>query len=224
VKFFNNPTHKHTVLVWGFFFISLVILLKKKVLTGNRILMMLLWMFLIMLAQWTSNKGVSEYYFTNIFPIYLLIVTLMLDKLLEIKILNVFVALAFIPYFLFSYNMLINANWDTSYLHRKDIINYIKLDAAKKGYPCVSINYIAQFGDGVGFRYISWYQGLKVIRYREGVPSYDIVIPWQTSANELDGKFGRFGLIIPDANKKFTDQSVCDDKNNELDTMLGYVE
>lgn len=224
VKFFPSWAGRHTSVVWGVFLITVIVLLKRRIINFRQMIFIFSWIFLIFAAQWTSKKNVSEYYFTNIFPIYLLFISLTLDQLFSTKHLRLLILLLAVPYFALNFNLLTHDVWDISYLHRKDIIDYIKKDATKKGYPCVSINYIADFGTGVGFRYISWYQGLRVIKHVEGIPSYDIVIPWQTSASSLDSKFGRFGLIVPSPEFKFTNAAICENKANELDPMLGYVE
>ena len=87
----------------------------------------------------------------------------------------------------------------------------------------MAINYITGPGVGVGFRYLFWYDGIRVIKPNNKVPIYNIVIPWQTSESEISVNFGRFGVINPKMIEDI-DPAVCQDVKYNLDPLLGYTE
>lgn len=87
----------------------------------------------------------------------------------------------------------------------------------------MGINYITKFGDGVGFRYLFWYEGINVTKPSNMVPTYNIVIPWETSASEINKKFGRLGVILP-VQTKASSNEWCDSPLNQPDPLLGYTE
>lgn len=88
---------------------------------------------------------------------------------------------------------------------------------------CTKINYIADFGTGVGFRYLFWYKGVDLVRPGSGAPVYNIVIPHFTSENEIAARFGRLGVILPEI-KDFDNSELCNNKINQIDPLLGYTE
>jgi hypothetical protein len=201
-------------------FTCLVILARKKI--GLKLLALILgWCFMILLAQFVSKRVVSEYYFSNLVPIFVLVISLWLTKLSK-KIL-VFV---FTTYLVMNSYWLINkTNVDDSYYYRKLIVAEIKKDAIKNNYPCVAINFIANPGVGVGFRYLLWYQGVKIIKPGiKDVPIYNISIPWQIVEKEKPTHYGRFGVLMPKRPEKMVDTLTCDAPENQLDPLLGYVE
>ena len=101
----------------------------------------------------------------------------------------------------------------------------IKTDQIKNSYPCIAINFIADPGVGVGFRYLFWWQKVKLVRPGiAGIPVYNIPIPWQISQKDNPTVIGRYGVIIPPVPKNTIDPVVCDKAENQLDALLGYVE
>jgi hypothetical protein len=199
--------------------VILICLLVKNKIKKSEFWGIFLWIFLIMMAQFSSKRVVSEYYFTNLLPIVVLILSLVLKEINE-KLL-VFLGIIYLG---------ININWlykksdtDIGYFYRKQIVDYVKSDTIKNNYPCVAINYIADPGVGVGFRYLFWYEGIKLIKPNNKVPIYNIVIPWQISAKEISAHFGRFGIISPKIMTKI-DPTVCQDAKYNLDPLLGYTE
>lgn len=181
-----------------------------------------LWIGLIMLAQFTSKRIVSEYYFTNLLPIYILILSVALAQI-KYKFLLFFII---ILYFAINLYWMINkSDVYESYFYKMEVVDFVKSDALKNNYPCVAVNFIADPGVGVGFRYLFWWQDVKLVKAGiEGIPVYNIPIPWQISQKDNPVVYGRFGVIIPPKPLKPIDQKVCDDLNNQMDPLLGYVE
>lgn len=178
-----------------------------------------LWIFLIMLAQFTSKRPVSEYYFSNFLPLLILLLSLFLNSINKKMLLVLGVAYLGLNTF-----WLINrSEMDTSYYYRKQVVDYVRSEALKNNYPCIAINYIADPGVGVGFRYLFWYDGIRLIKPNNKVPIFNIVIPWQISGKEINAHFGRFGIISPKVMNKI-DPAICQDTKYNLDPLLGYTE
>jgi hypothetical protein len=200
--------------------IGIFVLLKtNKELNTSEFVGIVFWIVLIMLAQYTSKRPVSEYYFSNLLPVLILLVALLLNRINK-KVLYILGTL----YFGINTVWLIKkSEMDTSYYYRKQLVDYVKKEVQKNNYPCIAINYIADPGVGVGFRYLFWYDGIKLIKASDSVPIYNIVIPWQVSEKEVNAHFGRFGVISPKVMTS-VDTSVCSDNKNVLDPLLGYTE
>jgi 4-amino-4-deoxy-L-arabinose transferase-like glycosyltransferase len=223
VRLLNNWDDFPIKIIWLPVILMTIYLFKKKVLDKKQIIYMFFWVFLIMLAQFTSKKVVSEYYFTNLIPIVFLITFLFISKIFKNKIILGSLALLYCTLNLLALiNNFSGVNSDAYYI-KEQVTDYIVADAKENNYPCVSINYIAPFGTGVGFRYLFWYKGMGVVKTCSGIPQYDIVIPFETSIDSLDHKFGRIGIIKP-KNIENIDPSLCKNPSLELDPLLGYTE
>jgi 4-amino-4-deoxy-L-arabinose transferase-like glycosyltransferase len=211
-------------LMWIVFIFITYVVYKFKKISKKDLNLLLLWMFLIGLAQFTSKRVVSEYYFTNYLPIYILMLALFFDLVLNKKYLNKIALVIGGVYLVTNFYWLITANdLNDSYFYKKQLVEYIRADQIKNNYPCVGINYIAKFGDGVGFRYLFWYKGVDIIKPSNSVPTYNVVVPWDISNNEVNKKFGRFGVILP-VQTKASSEEWCKDPNNKIDPLLGYTE
>lgn len=207
--------------LWLIFFAMSFVLIKKKVINGKQFGYFMAWIILISLAQFTSKKTVSEYYFTNFIPIFFIVFVLFVDEILTNKYL---LSLFLVIYLGLNYSWLVRQFSDNqSYFIKEQVVDYIVADAKAKKYPCISINYIAKFGDGVGFRYLFWYKNMPLVKSNKNIPQYDIVIPFEQSLNSLDTKFGRVG-IIKDKKNLVVDPKLCEDPNLKLDPLLGYTE
>jgi len=204
---------------WIIWFVLEVLAYKSKKIGGGEIGLLNLWVFLIILAQYTSKRQVSEYYFTNLLPIFVVFLALCLDAL-NAKMLLV---LAIIYLIINGWWLVKRSDIDHSYFYRRQLVEYISKKVKEKGYPCISINYIADFGVGVGFRYLFWYNGIKVVKADSEVMGYDIVIPYSTSENEISKRFGRFGVIEHEDLSEINYEK-CNDKGLELEPLLGYTE
>lgn len=207
----------NTALIW-------VILILVNVYLGkvmdNRLLgLMWLWIGLIGGVQFLSKRVVSEYYFTNIIPIVLLWIAILLARF-DYKILTVIMMI----YLVFNLWWLVKkSDEDIGYFYREKIAGSIADDARSRGFDCMAVNYIADPGVGVGFRYLLWWKGMNLKKPGSpGVPVYNIIIPWQLSARENPEHYGRFGLLKPISPDYNPDS--CHNPGYILEPMLGYTE
>lgn len=216
---------KPVEIIWLIFIGLTFIVFKFKKIDKKELGAIILWIFMIGLAQYTSKRIVSEYYFTNYTSIFVLITALFFDSFWN----NRYAKYAFLS--IGGIYLVTNLLWmnklsnqiNDSYFYKKQLVEFIKADQIKNNYPCVGINYVANFGTGVGFRYLFWYKGIDIVKPSNNVPTYNIVIPWETSASEITKKFGRFGVVMP-VQTKASSLEWCKAKENQPDTMLGYTE
>jgi 4-amino-4-deoxy-L-arabinose transferase-like glycosyltransferase len=211
---------KPVFIYWLGFLLMFVWIIKCKRITYQQAIMLTLWYFLILLAQGTSKRIVSEYYFTNLVPMYVVVMAIFLSDIKENKILG----LAALGYFLINFYWLVTrSDNNQSYYYRLQTVDFIKSEVAVNNYPCVAVNFIADPGVGVGFRYLFWYRGINLVKPgTPGVPVFNVSIPWQISAPEEATHFGRFGIVVPPREK--VKESICGDPRYQLDPLLGYTE
>jgi len=196
----------------------------KKLLSKKRLIILAFWVLIVLLGQMISKRQVSEYYFSNLTVVSILIFSLFLGYIANFYLGKILVAiLAFVFLVFNSFQLLTLADSPGNYLQKKQVVSYIKNDALKRGYPCVGITYIAKFGEGVGFRYLFWYEGLQAILPGRGEPVYNIVIPASTSYNEVNAIFGNIGVIKPKV-VEFDNYDICNDQNNQFSPLLGFYD
>lgn len=204
-------------LVW-IFLVTMV--LKFKKMSVKELILVNSWVLLIMLAQYTSKRQVSEYYFSNLFPLFVVLAGVYFGSFNKARCL-VIVAIIYLGFNLWW--LIKKSDVDHSYFYKRELVEYISKKVKDKGYPCISINYIADFGAGVGFRYLFWYNGVQVVKSNPAVMGYDIVVPYNISESEISRRFGRFG-IIEHRDLEVIDADICNDKRLELEPLLGYTE
>lgn len=210
------------------FFIALFLYL-KKVLTKIHISLLLSWIGVVLLAQISSKQKISEYYFINLVPILLLLLSLFLSSLFNNYKRKILVVFFLTAYLILNLYLLFNIpvpkeplkDYNNFFPQKNSLVDFISDNAGEKGYPCISINYIAEYGKEVGFRYLLWWHGLNVIRAGKGTPVYDIVIPYDR-ANAIDKRFGIYGLILPKEEASFN-PDICKDKENSLIPIWGIT-
>jgi hypothetical protein len=177
-------------------------------------------LLLIMFAQYFSKRVVSEYYFTNVIPIVVMLLAIFLANYVSLK-LGYLMALVYLVANVFW--LVLKSDSDQSYFYRIKVVDFIKQDVASNNYPCIAVNFISDTGVGVGFRYLFWYKGITLVKPgTPGVPVYNIPIPWQISQSEVAVHYGRFGVIRPVQVK--IDSRSCTSKEYQLDPLLGYTE
>lgn len=209
-------------LVWLVSIVGGVYLTIKGSLKKKEAGLMSLWIFLVLAAQFISKRGISEYYFANITPLFVILLAMVLERVWKYKKLwGAALAIVFLG---------INLNWALtrtdsggSYYYRNRLMNFIKEDYEKNRYPCASVNYIADFGSGVGFRYLFWYKGIRLVKAYPSVPAYNIVVPWTRSGGEVDAVYGDFGVIMPEK-KDYAFDLDCQSKEMEPDPLLGFTD
>jgi len=209
----------------GFSWILLILavgyILFKNIISKKILFLFFVWYFMILLAQFVSKRVVSEYYFTNLLPIYIVVLAVSFDKIFNIF----FIFGLAIVYLYFNAGWLHKSDYDQSYFYHRQVVEYIKNESIKNNYNCVAINFIADPGVGVGFRYLFWYYGVKLVKPgTPGVPVYNIPIPWQLSAKENPKVFGRFGVLKPVRTNTLINSQECKKPEYQLDPLLGYTE
>lgn len=213
---------KFDIIFWLIFIICTVGVVIKKRMSVGIVSMWLLWFGLILLAQFTSKRIVSEYYFSNLIPIYIIVLAVFIDYFFY----SFLISLLLVGYL--GINLLwlfTKSDYDQSYLYRRQVVEYIKADKEKNNYNCIAINFIADPGVGVGFRYLFWYYGVDIVKPgTPGVPVYNIPIPWQLSRDETPVSFGRFGVLKPVVGSYTATKDVCQSNEYQLDPLLGYTE
>ncbi|MBI5358763.1 hypothetical protein HZB69_04030 [Candidatus Amesbacteria bacterium] len=111
------------------------------------------------------------------------------------------------------------------YIERKAIVSFIKEDADKNNYPCVSVSYITSPGNNFGYRYWFWYFKLKTMRPDSLAPVYSIVFP-HGYVDRMDKTFGSLGLIFPDYSrytKEGITKSCSIPDQNLTESMFGFT-
>jgi len=224
IRIFNGWNFADIKFLWYLLIGIFVFLQLFRRIAWKQSLCVWMWIFLILLAQFTSKKQVSEYYFTNLVPIYILFLVIFVDYFLLFKYLKyVFYVFMFVYLGVNMWWLKNNSFSNESYFERRQLVDYIKNDSISKNYPCIAINYISSPGTGVGFRYLFWYYGVKLIKPNNNIPIYNIIIPWNMNEKETVAKFGRFGVIPPD-NTENIKPELCESKLFEMDPLLGYTE
>lgn len=195
---------------------GLLCLFFKRRLTKNQTILLTTWIVMVFSGQLFSKTQISEHYFGVLTVILFLIMALILSK---IKIALILLVIYFASVLIWFIN---KPNDFGGYIYKRQTIEYIKNKSLENGYPCVAINFIEDSIDkGNGFRYLSWYYNLKVIRGGNDVPVYNIVTPWTISEKEISAKFGIFGVILP--GKKKINPNICSDPSRQLLPLLGFT-
>ncbi|MBI2465016.1 glycosyltransferase family 39 protein [Candidatus Shapirobacteria bacterium] len=216
LKYSNNYVY------WLMFIAICGYLTWKKHIKWQEVGLMWGWIGLIMVAQFVSKRVVSEYYFTNTVPIVIAVMAIFLAKVITK---NAAILVIFLYLVINSYWLVTKTDEDQSYLYRRQVVEYIKADKEKNNYNCIAVNFIADPGVGVGFRYLFWYYGVDIVKPGSpGVPVYNIPIPWQLSRYEKPVSFGRFGVLKPVAGDYKATEADCKNTSAQLDPLLGYTE
>jgi 4-amino-4-deoxy-L-arabinose transferase-like glycosyltransferase len=221
-RFWIGDFVKYDVVFWILLVCMLICLVVYKKIDIRILSMFALWYLLTILAQYTSKRVVSEYYFTNLVPIYIVVTALFLENF---AVKNIVYLLALIYFVINGWWLLSKSDYDQSYFYRKGVVEFIKYDAVKNDYPCIAVNFISDPGVGVGFRYLFWYYGVDLVKPgTPGVPVYNVPIPWQLSMSENPRQFGRFGVLLPVKTKTIISNKECKRPEYILDPLLGYTE
>ncbi len=212
----------YQLLYFPFGLTVLAIFLKKlKVLSGKQLVVLALWPILVIFIHSVSKRSITEYYFYNIFPVTLLIVSSFVSSLIQFNRLRLWALLGLAAFTVFSVFTLINRpDVGNSYLYKEELTGYIQKDAQKHHYPCISVNYIAKFGTAVGFRYLFWWKNLPHITPGNDVPVYNVALPYM-NVRSTDIRFGSLGLIMPQPTQ--INPAACSDPNRQLEPLLGFT-
>ncbi len=205
------------------FIISILYLYKLKLLTKNQTIIFELWIGVDLLSQFISKRSIPEYYFANLFVVFFLVLSILISAINNLKKTLQLTSILMGVYLLVIIFWFITQPDDQGgLLQKRKTIEYIKNNAQAHGYSCVAINYIeGQRGLPNGFRYLFWLNNLKVISSSNDVPVYNIVTPWTISENEINAKFGMFGVILP--HQEIVDPSTCSNPKRQLLPLWGFT-
>ncbi|MBI4038750.1 glycosyltransferase family 39 protein [Candidatus Daviesbacteria bacterium] len=193
-----------------------------RILNKNQVKLLLVWYLIVFLGQFLSKRIITEYYFSNLIVIFILILSLFLNRI------NIFLRKFPLSIIVLSIYLIVVTVWFINkpddlggYLYKRQAIEYIKNDVSSKGYRCIAINHIEnQKGGATGFRYLFWLNKLLVVTSGNDVPVYSIVNPWLISEKEIKAKFGNIGVIIPAGNK--IDPEICYQQYRQLLPLWGF--
>jgi hypothetical protein len=224
------------VMFWILFLAFALMIYKRRLpLRGNK---KVEWQFGVILFLWQAiyiifftkvSLNISEYYLNGMNVIFILIAATSINVLTQERnkilrrsgylLIALFVILNLYSYFARP----VNAD---GYLERKDVISYIKSDAGKHNYPCVSLSFITSPGNNFGYRYFTWELGLKTKPISNNVPVYSIVFPL-SKVSGFDKSFGALGVVLPDY-KRYNDmtiQKACEGPDfTTTEPMFGFTQ
>ncbi len=219
---FNVPFQ---ITFWLLSLTSVFLVWKKKI-NLNYGIILFLWQFIYILFFTKVSLNISEYYINGMNVVWIIIFACGVEFLIKnskLKLVGIVILLLFTFINMFSFlTRKVNAN---GYLERKAVIQYIKDDSVKHGYPCVSLSFITSPGNDFGYRYFTWELGLKTKAVTNSVPVYSIVFPL-SKVDEFDKSFGALGVVLPDY-KRYNDstiQKACDGSDfTVMEPMFGFT-
>lgn len=196
-------------LIFWVLVVSLVILIWKNKLNLKFGTILFLWLTIYILFFSKVSLNISEYYLNGMNIIFILVAALTINEIIQSKnrifgFIGCSFVLLFVGLSLYSYiTRPVNAN---GYIERKAVISYIKNDAMKHNYPCISLSFITSPGNDLGYRYFTWEVGLKTKPISVKVPVYSIVFPL-SMVDGFNKSFGALGVINPDY-KRYNDKTI----------------
>lgn len=200
---------------------SLWYLKLRKIISGKLFVLIFSWIILFIGFFSGYSKVLSEYYLNGMAVIWLTILVLVISNLRH----------DYANFLLFGIIFLNLTQFATfqenkiGYLQKKELTAFIKADALKNNYPCVSVSYITDPGYELGYRYFYYLEGLHVNQPKSLAPVYTIVFP-HSRVDRIDKSFGALGLVLPDYTR-YNEVDVaksCSGKNANLtDPMFGFT-
>lgn len=204
---------------------SILIFFSKKF--DRRIGILLGVWILVHVAFFTFSKvSLSEYYFNSLNIVWVTLTALIISYVLSVTRFKWFAYLLLLIFAAASiYRLLVFSENNSGYMERKALIDFIKSDSIKRNYDCVSVSYITGPGYDLGYRYIIWFDKLKLKRIQKNIPVYTIVFPL-SKVGRTDKNFGVLGLVLPDY-KRYTEDQVsknCQGEDaNVTDSMILFT-
>jgi len=183
-------------------------------------LVFLTWLGLFTVFFIRHPINLSEYYLNGVGLLWIVMAALVLARL---KTLGWIIVVSAVAFNLYGFVSSTPTTW--GFLQRTDIVDFIAFDSRAHGYPCVSVSYMVDPGNDLGYRFLFYKKNLHVNRPDSGSPVYTIVFP-HGRANRLDFTFGSLGLVLPDYDR-YTKEAVtisCSGANSNLtDPMFGFT-
>lgn len=215
------------VFALSLFLVAFLVLISKGVFSRPLATVMFVWLALYIGFFSKASLVLSEYYINGMTVVWIAIAASAIGYLLERKNLRK-VGVVFLVLFLAAnlyrfFSLDVNRS---GYLERKALVRFIKEDAQRHDYPCVSVSYITAPGYELGYRYFSWLQNMHVNQPDSGSPVYTIVFPHK-KVERLDQSFGALGLVLPEYeryNKEDVEVSCSGENSNLTDPMFGYTQ
>lgn len=227
IKIFNQSLGKNFYLKFVWLLLP-VILYRIKSISLKMLAIFYVWIFSVIGFFIISPKESSEYYFTSTQMVFLILSVYLLTRLLKIKKAGlVIVGIFLMGVFIYSANNLVNQKGNgRGYVQKMEAAGFIKSDSLKKNLPCFSITYITSPGEDSGFRYIFWFNKIKLEQPRTGIPNYTIVLPYNLSPDSVEKKSGLIGVIPPKSGYNLKEVArICSDRDFNLSQpMWGYSE
>ena len=221
-KFITYNRKPSFFVVYFFLSLSLAFLVKKHLLSKNQIKLLALWIILIIATQFASKRTISDYYFNNLVIVSLVIISLFLSEVSKVKGSGILIGLGLMVFGFYNLHLLFSESKNDGYFYKEKLVREIKEDAAGKGFVCIGVNYIADLGAGVGFRYLLWYLNLKTVKPASDIPVYDIYIPFYNYLPHPQIRYGLFGLKHPkEGDYDFTK---CSAPSYQEQPLLGFVD
>ncbi len=190
----------------------------KKVLQNSTVILLISWLAIVMISQTISHSAISDYYFNSILALSIMLSSLLIATLVKKQSAYIPLLLIILIYNIFTFMQ--EKPLTYGFIQKQDIVNYIRGDAMDRNYPCIGVTYIAPPGQGVGFRFMLWRSGLKIVNPNNEVPVYNITIPTLRKVNEI--KFDDIGLIVPPKEQKNISEDVCRKSENQPLPPLGF--
>lgn len=221
VKFVYYKWKAPAALIY-FIFASLALFLATKhLLSKNQIKILAFWIVLIICTQFLSRHAISDYYFNNLVILSLAIISLFLAEITKKDKSKILIITSLLLFAFYNLSLLLKESFSDRYLEKKKLVQDIKEDASRRNFQCVGINYVADLGTGVGFRYLLWYFGLKTVKPAKNIPVYNIYIPYYRYFASSTIKYGLFALEHP--NSQNFDFSICNNPSYQELPLLGYT-
>lgn len=199
-------------------------LVYKKVLNRNQLLVLIAWLIGVVGFFVLSSRISSEYYFTNLDLLFLSLAVLFFGWIsMKLKWGKILVILILIGYSVLSvYNLIYKTHYNQlGFNERYAVARYIKLDSLSKGHKCVSVSFITNPGNDLGYRYVFYLVNLHLNWQGEGIPNYTIVVKDRISDYPISTNFGAIGVINPKEDDY--DNKRCREENiNISEPMLGF--
>ena len=208
-------------------FALLLFLIWKQKVSKTFAAFMCFWLLLFIGFFSYNSLNLSEYYLNGMLVIQLFILSSVFAYLIESK------RFRFGGYFFLILFVIANVTRlftipvnRSGYVDRVALVQFIKADALKHGYPCVSVSYITEPGFNLGYRYLYYVNNLRVSQPSSLAPVYTVVFP-HSRVDRIDKSFGALGLIYPDYNRYKPEAIATSCKGpdaNLTDPLFGYVQ
>lgn len=206
---------------------TFILLVYRRKIPFKISLIALFWMLFYILFFTLNAINVSEYYLNGMNVIWIMILAVLISEMIKSKTFWYFGYLLLIIFIIINIQRFFSREVNKSgYIERRSIVKFIKEDAIKHDYPCVSVSYITSVGNDLGYRYFFWLEDMRVEQSKSGAPVYSIVYPL-SKVSGVDKTFGVLGLVLPDYsryNQSEVDFSCSGGNSNLTDPLFGYTE